>query len=377
MKKVSVIHLIVAMGALMLCTLKAQTYSVGDTVDNFGAPICANDSGFEDGYWNYNTDGYHKITWINLFTSWWPSCQAEAPLTENIWQVYQDLPVVIIAAGSDWTSYSCEGWANTFGITYPILDDDNNTIYPLFGTGYIPHNIIIDDHGAVLYSQSGFNQSAIIQIINSALDNIDADNDGVYNGLDNCPDVYNPNQEDEDGDGIGDVCDNCNNLVFTGGDLDGDGDLDIFDVLLLIDVVLGVNENTCLAEAGDITQDGIVNVLDVIGLVQMILGGNQQQALQFVQSILDPIQFKQLTQELLMIEAPKLLVWPNPSNSVMNINGYGYVQIYDMLGREVYENYLSGHHIWDTRNLPSGIYHLFNNGETTTVTLLKWLTTKS
>jgi hypothetical protein len=197
---------------------------------------------------------------------------------------------VVIAAGSDWSSYTCSGWANAFGITYPILDDDNNTIYPLFGTGYIPHNIIIDGQGVVLYSQSGFNQSAIF---------------------------------------------------------------------------------SCPVEAGDITQDGIINVLDVIGLVQIILGGNQQQAIQYLQQIMDPIMFKQLTQELLMMEAPKLLAWPNPSNSVMNINGYGYVQIYDMLGKEVYENYLNGHHIWDTRNLPSGIYHLFNNGETTTVTLLK------
>ena len=48
MKKVSVIHLIVAMGTLMLCTLKAQTYTVGDTVDNFGTSVCANDTGFGD-----------------------------------------------------------------------------------------------------------------------------------------------------------------------------------------------------------------------------------------------------------------------------------------------------------------------------------------
>ena len=292
-------------------------------------------------------------------------------MSENISQVYQSQPVVVIAAGSDWTSYTCEGWASSFGITYPILDDDDNTIYPLFGTGYIPHNIIIDGHGVVLYSQSGFNQSAIIQIINEALETIDADNDGVYNGSDNCPDDYNPYQEDVDGDGMGDVCDPCNNLIWTGGNTDGDNNLDIFDVLMLIDVVLGANEFTCPVEAGDITQDGIINVLDVIGLVQIILGGNQQQAIQYLQSLLDPIQFKQLTQELFMIEAPKILVWPNPSNSVMNINGYGYVQIYDMLGKEVYENYLNGHHIWDTRDLPSGIYHLFNNGETTTVTLLK------
>ena len=51
-------------------SILGQTYTVGDTVDNFGAPICVNDTGFTDGYWDYNTDGLHKITWLNLFTSW-------------------------------------------------------------------------------------------------------------------------------------------------------------------------------------------------------------------------------------------------------------------------------------------------------------------
>jgi hypothetical protein len=66
MRKSSLIHIIVVIGTLMLCTLKGQTYTVGDTVDNFGTSICANDSG----NWDYNTDGRHKVTWINLFTSW-------------------------------------------------------------------------------------------------------------------------------------------------------------------------------------------------------------------------------------------------------------------------------------------------------------------
>jgi len=66
MRKYPLVHLIVAIGTLMLCTLKAQTYTVGDTVDTFGAEICENG----EGYWDYDTDGLNNVTWINIFTSW-------------------------------------------------------------------------------------------------------------------------------------------------------------------------------------------------------------------------------------------------------------------------------------------------------------------
>jgi hypothetical protein len=68
--KASICLVLIPIFSFMCPTLTAQTYSVGDTINNFGTSICANDGGFEDSYWEYNVDGRHKITWINLFTTW-------------------------------------------------------------------------------------------------------------------------------------------------------------------------------------------------------------------------------------------------------------------------------------------------------------------
>ena len=91
----------------------------------------------------------------------------------------------------DWSPsgpYSCSSWASTFGQTLPILDDNSGSnIYNLFGVGYVPHNVVIDPNGVVMYSESGFNQVNIIQMIQYGLQSMDTDNDGIYNGMDNCP----------------------------------------------------------------------------------------------------------------------------------------------------------------------------------------------
>jgi len=47
----------------------------------------------------------------------------------------------------------------------------------------------------------------------------DADNDGISDECDNCPDYFNPEQEDRDGDGRGDACDKASS---GGGDRDDD-----------------------------------------------------------------------------------------------------------------------------------------------------------
>ena len=291
--------------------------------------------------------------------------------------VYQDyLPsgnLEIVTAGMDWGQpYSCTSWAETFGQTFPVLDDNSgNAIYGLFGIGYVPHNVVIGGDGTVIYSQSGHNLNAILAAIEEGIENLvlDMDADGVMDDADNCVEDYNPNQADVDQDGLGDICDPCNNVIWTNGDVNADLQVSIEDILILVDVVLGQNDSQCAYEAGDITMDGVLNILDVIGLVQYIFGGNQQQAMSWIQSNFTEDEVHKLTYGYFISD--EVLVWPNPSNSYMNINGSGNAKIYDIMGRLVKELELSGTYRWNTKDIPSGIYNIHNNMEITTITILK------
>jgi len=104
-------------------------------------------------------------------------------------------------------------------------------------------------------------------------DQADADGDGAGDLCDNCP-VFNPDQADADGDGVGDACDNCPADVNPGqADADGDGVGDACD--LCPDTVpgLSVDASGCPpAVPGDFDRDGDVDLED-FGHLQMCLSG--------------------------------------------------------------------------------------------------------
>ncbi|MFH2054806.1 MAG: C10 family peptidase [bacterium] len=78
----------------------------------------------------------------------------------------------------------------------------------------------IDDLHCPWEGCSPWVEYAIIGIMPEA----DSDDDGLPNSADNCPLVYNPEQQDTDGDGRGDLCDNCAEAANADQhDADGDG----------------------------------------------------------------------------------------------------------------------------------------------------------
>ena len=56
------------------------------------------------------------------------------------------------------------------------------------------------------------------------------------------------------------------------GDVNGDGEVSVLDIILIVNIVLDTLEPTAdQAEGADLNLDGIINILDVIACVNIIL----------------------------------------------------------------------------------------------------------
>ena len=110
--------------------------------------------------------------------------------------------------------------------------------------------------------------------------NPDVDGDGIANNEDNCPSVHNFTQEDWDGDDIGDACDFCNDIANIPGNvnIDATGEeiepiINVMDILAFADLLDDSSlANDC--QSLDLLEDGEVNQFDLIVLIDMVMAGS-------------------------------------------------------------------------------------------------------
>lgn len=74
--------------------------------------------------------------------------------------------------GNDFNSLSCSAWSN-LGANYPISDDRSTSFWTEFGSGAVPRNVIVDMGGIVRYNATGFNETAITNVLNQLLTSTD------------------------------------------------------------------------------------------------------------------------------------------------------------------------------------------------------------
>lgn len=148
-------------------------------------------------------------------------------------------------------NFTPENWNQPQSITLTGIDD-----YLLDGD--IPTNVLIFVDPST--PDPDYLTADYISVDLTNQDNdVDHDNDGLSERLDNCPFEYNPDQEDLDGDGIGDICD---------PDIDGDGVTNGQEVIDLTDPndncdFLNTSITLIISAALDCDQDGVRDDVDL------------------------------------------------------------------------------------------------------------------
>lgn len=107
-----------------------------------------------------------KVILFNFSADWCGPCRDEAPHLEVLYNEYKSRGFQVITL---LISGSPSSWANQYSLTFPVLDDNNEAIWNIYGEGYIPLNIIVDRSCVIRYKKAGYNESEIRAIIEQYL----------------------------------------------------------------------------------------------------------------------------------------------------------------------------------------------------------------
>ena len=161
----------------------------------------------------------------------------------SIWQEYNQEDVITIGIINTSNQNQINNFIEENSITFPILFDPGSSggvqggdtyddyYLPNDGSPY-PRDFIVDQDGILQYANNEIDFEWMIYVINELLETYD----------------------------------------YTLGDINFDDSIDVLDVVLIVNIILGNLEPYELQLlASDLNEDGTINILDVVQIVNIIL----------------------------------------------------------------------------------------------------------
>jgi cytochrome c biogenesis protein CcmG, thiol:disulfide interchange protein DsbE len=107
---------------------------------------------------------------VNLWASWCPPCQEEAPILQRIWERNRAKGVTVLGVDTEDGSDAARKFIAEFGLTFPSVRDGSDGTKKKFETGQLPETFVIDAQGRLVQTIRGGLNTAAEKAINEFLD---------------------------------------------------------------------------------------------------------------------------------------------------------------------------------------------------------------
>ena len=107
-----------------------------------------------------------KTIFLNFFSTWCSPCLKGLPVIQKqIKEGITDENLVILTFGRGHNAEDLIKWNKEKGFTFPICPDENQVVYEIFFSKYIPRNIVIGKDGRVILQECGYSEEGFERII--------------------------------------------------------------------------------------------------------------------------------------------------------------------------------------------------------------------